>query len=125
MTLKDSFTRLAPDQKAQVVELAARKESESGDVVGRLQRVERELGKIEKEVKALQAARSKQKAKKADFEAKTLDQVEKIRRRMGELVKSKGYQELIQWEGETSGLSSTGLNKNLTESLLGAVSVSS
>eukprot|EP00826_Nyctotherus_ovalis_P066064 TRINITY_DN973_c0_g2_i1.p1 TRINITY_DN973_c0_g2~~TRINITY_DN973_c0_g2_i1.p1 ORF type:complete len:234 (-),score=71.41 TRINITY_DN973_c0_g2_i1:1310-2011(-) len=126
VTLRDTFTRLAPDQKAQVVELGPRKATDyGGDVSGRLQRIERELGKIEREVRALEEARNKQKAKKVDFEAKALDEVEKIRRRMGELVKSKGYQELIQWEGETSGLSSMGLNENLTESLLGAVSVSS
>jgi len=117
--LKDSFTRLAPDQKAQVVELAQKRATDyQGDISTRLQRMEKELGKIEKEVKALEKIRNKQKAKKVDFEAKALSEVERIRKRMEELVKSKGYQELMQWEGGTSGL-----NENLTETLLATVTV--
>lgn len=94
-----------------------------GTISQRLERITKELGKIEHEIKVQQELREKHRAKKVDFEAKALNEVDKIRKRMGEIIASKSYQEHIQWEGQTTGFGATGLNEKLTETLIGTVNV--
>ena len=53
------------------------------------------------------------------------EELETVKKRLTEVVKSKGYQELAQWESTTdaTNIISAGMNEKLTESLMHSLSV--
>ncbi len=54
-----------------------------------------------------------------------LEELEGVKKRLAEIVKSKGYQGLVQWEtpGDASSLLASGMHEKLTENIIHSLSV--
>jgi len=95
--------------------------SYTGSIPQRIDRIKKEITEIEKELKAAEVDnKNKEKMKEIDYPASVFDEVASVKGKLAELIKTKGYEEIIQWEtpSDAGSLHAADFNKKLTDTLI-------
>ena len=63
--------------------------------------------------------------KETEYIGNAFEELETVKQKLAEIVKSKGYQDLVQWEApcDSASLLSTGINEKLTDNLIHSLNV--
>lgn len=120
MGANDAFKTLIAERKEKLAKQKQGKEHIEETIHQKLQRIKTEIDEIERVLKVIEEDKGKDKMKECEFDAKALTDLADIKKKLEELLQSKG---IIKWEGPSPALASSQLNQSITKNMMNSLSV--